>query len=183
MLMILLITLLQKLKKSFLSFLQFLYLSEHLKRTFMKKLFLVAIATVGFAYTGTAQEVTFGVKGGVNNTNFTGDLESDPKTSFYLGGFVDLGITEAFHIQPELLYSSEGAADDAGLTYLKVPVMLNIMQLRVSISKLVLILDLRSLQKMIFLTKRSNQWILALVLVPDMTWKTDCFLTQDTIWA
>lgn len=90
----------------------------------MKKLFLVAIATVGFTFTGTAQEVTFGVKGGVNNTNFTGDLPSDPKTSFYVGGFVDLGITEAFHIQPELLYSSEGSADDMGVTYLKVPVML-----------------------------------------------------------
>jgi len=89
----------------------------------MKKLFLVAVATVGFAVSGTAQEFKFGVKAGLNNTNFTGDADTDAKTSFYFGGFADYAVSEKFHIQPEVLYSSEGASDDWGISYLRIPIM------------------------------------------------------------
>lgn len=89
----------------------------------MKKLLFVAVATIGFVYSGSAQDVNFGVKAGLNNTNFTGDADTDAKTSFYVGGFVDYAVSEKFHLQPELLYSSEGAADDWGISYLRIPIM------------------------------------------------------------
>lgn len=71
---------------------------------------------------GKADDVRFGPKAGVTFTNFTGDGDSDGKTGFYVGGFVDLSISEKFHIQPELLYSSEGA-DKASIDYIRIPVM------------------------------------------------------------
>lgn len=81
---------------------------------------MIAILAFGFA---NAQGVKFGVKAGLNNTNLTGDVDTDAKTSFYVGGLVDFTVSEKFHVQPELLYSNEGADDDAGISYLRLPVM------------------------------------------------------------
>jgi opacity protein-like surface antigen len=99
----------------------------------MKKLIFSALAlfAVGFANAQDDGGMKFGVKAGVNFTNFTGDGEWDGKTGFFVGGLVDFGIGENFHIQPELLYSTEGAevdlgefgTADYGISYLRVPVM------------------------------------------------------------
>ncbi|AWM12867.1 PorT family protein [Flavobacterium sp. NRK F10] len=88
----------------------------------MKKILLTvaAIATFGFAQ---AQDIKFGVKGGLNFTNFTGDFNTDSKVGFYVGGLADFTVTEKFHVQPELLYSAEGADNDAAISYLRIPVM------------------------------------------------------------
>jgi opacity protein-like surface antigen len=89
----------------------------------MKKIILSAAAIFAFGIASAQTDgMKFGVKAGVNNTNFTGDLDSDSQTSFYVGGFVDFSIADKFHLQPELLYSMEGA-DDASVSYLKIPVM------------------------------------------------------------
>lgn len=89
----------------------------------MKKIILSAIAVMAFGF-ANAQDIKFGVKGGLSNTNFGGDVEgTDAKTSFYIGGLVDFSVSEKFHIQPELLYSNEGADDDLGVSYLRLPVM------------------------------------------------------------
>lgn len=88
----------------------------------MKKVLFAAIAVLGFMTT-QAQDIKFGVKGGLNMTNFTGDADTDAKTSFYIGGLADFTISEKFHVQPEVLYSSEGADDDFGISYLRIPVM------------------------------------------------------------
>lgn len=87
----------------------------------MKKLFFAAAAVMAFG-AANAQEMKFGVKAGVQNTNFTGDMDSDAQTSFYVGGLVDLTVSEKFHVQPELLYSMEGA-DKASVSYLRIPIM------------------------------------------------------------
>lgn len=93
---------------------------------------MILSAVFAFGITAYAQDdakssgsesMKFGVKAGLNMTNFTGDMDSDAKTSFYIGGLVDFTISDKFHVQPELLYSSEGADDDAGISYLRVPVM------------------------------------------------------------
>ncbi|RZL41862.1 MAG: PorT family protein [Pedobacter sp.] len=95
----------------------------------MKKLFLVAVATVGFAFTGTAQETKFGVKAGVDfasakqEYDFTsigggkGTISSN-ETGFYVGGFATIGISESFAVQPEVLYVSI-----KDLNFLSVPVL------------------------------------------------------------
>ncbi len=87
----------------------------------MKKIILTIAAVFAFGAAG-AQEMKFGVKAGLNNSNFTGDADTDAATSFYVGGLVDFTVSEKFHVQPELLYSVEGA-DKASVSYLRVPVM------------------------------------------------------------
>ena len=47
----------------------------------MKKLILSAIAIMAFAFSN-AQETRFGVKGGLNLTNFTGDVDTNLKAGF-----------------------------------------------------------------------------------------------------
>ncbi|MCB9201950.1 MAG: PorT family protein [Flavobacteriales bacterium] len=100
----------------------------------MKKLFLIAAVAVSTVVFG--QETKFGAKAGVNLANLTGDVEnSDMKVGFYVGGYANIGITEVFSFQPELLYSAQGAKfEESGsgysyeeklnLSYLNIPLML-----------------------------------------------------------
>lgn len=93
----------------------------------MKKLLFTALLAFGFAVSATAQDATFGVKGGLNFSNVKVDTDSggvspDGRTGFYIGGLADFGITEEFHIQPEAIFSFEGAKD-FDLTYLNIPVL------------------------------------------------------------
>ena len=70
-----------------------------------------------------SEEMKFGVKAGAAQTNLAGEGDTgDTKIGFYAGGLIDLPVAGNFHVQPELLFSMEGA-EDAGLTYLRVPVM------------------------------------------------------------
>lgn len=93
----------------------------------MKKIILTVAAICAFTYANAQSSksgMTFGVKGGYVNSNFTGDLNTDANSSFYLGGLVDFSISNKFHVQPELLYSMEGASDDnAGLDFISIPIM------------------------------------------------------------
>ena len=80
----------------------------------MKNLILAAM--VGFLsatsiYAQSDDRTTlFGVKGGVNLSKVTGDDigESDFRTSFHLGLFMEIPLTERFSFQPEVLYSGQG---------------------------------------------------------------------------
>lgn len=88
----------------------------------MKKLIIAVLAVFAFGEM-SAQDFTFGVKGGVNFSNFTGeDVDSDGTTGFYLGGLADISLTDEFHFQPEVMFSTEGA-DAASLTYLRIPLL------------------------------------------------------------
>tara|TARA_R110001583_G_scaffold22784_3_gene85049 strand:+ start:18984 stop:19154 length:171 start_codon:yes stop_codon:yes gene_type:complete len=55
-----------------------------------------------------AQEVHFGIKAGVNFASLGGDDSDglDGLTSILFGGVVDIGVTEKFSVQPELVYSA-----------------------------------------------------------------------------
>ena len=77
----------------------------------MKKLFLCAAIAV-FAFMNVdAQEVKFGAKAGLNLASISGDDtgDLDGRTSFHVGGVVEIVISEKFSVQPELLYSAQGA--------------------------------------------------------------------------
>ncbi len=96
----------------------------------MKKLLLI-VFVVALTYNMNAQ-TTFGVKAGVNFASAGGDDADglDSRTSFHVGGVATIGVSEKFSIQPELLYSSQGASegsDDLKLDYLNVPVLAKIM--------------------------------------------------------
>lgn len=80
----------------------------------MKNLFLAALISLFSVYSIHAQTddstPQFGVKGGVNISSFTGDDigDVDARTSFNLGVFMELPISNRFSIQPEVLYSGQG---------------------------------------------------------------------------
>lgn len=88
----------------------------------MKKIFLTVIAVCSFGLANAQEGIKFGVKAGLNFTTFGRDSDATGKTGFYVGGLADFTITDIFHIQPELLYSNEGA-EDAKLDYIRIPIM------------------------------------------------------------
>lgn len=77
-----------------------------------------------------AQIVQFGVKGGVNFANFNGGvsgIDYSGRTGFHAGALAEVKILPNFSIQPEALFSSQGAdvdgVGDFNLDYISVPVM------------------------------------------------------------
>ena len=96
----------------------------------MKKLILLVAVTL-FAFNVNAQDVTFGAKAGVNFASLGGDDADglDSRTSFHVGGVVNIGLSEKFSVQPELVYSSQGASEgdnDLKMDYLNIPVLAKI---------------------------------------------------------
>ncbi len=97
----------------------------------MKKALLVLFfaATAGAA----SAQTQFGLKAGANFATLTGDDADDAKMKVGLnvGAFARLPISETFKVQPELIYSLQGAKfEDEGeeakfnTSYINVPVML-----------------------------------------------------------
>jgi hypothetical protein len=84
----------------------------------MKKVFLTAVAVFGFAF-ANAQEVKYGAKAGLNLSNFAGDLEgASTKAGFQIGGYAEIKISDKFAVQPELLFSAQGAKSKISYTQL-----------------------------------------------------------------
>lgn len=75
----------------------------------MKKLFFTAIAVMAFGISN-AQETKFGAKAGVDlataKVKFAGTTATSSETGFYVGGFANIGLSEKFAVQPELMYVS-----------------------------------------------------------------------------
>lgn len=56
-----------------------------------------------------AQEVEYGVKGGLNVASLRGsDKGFDSRGGFHIGGFAEIKMSEQFFLQPELLFSQQG---------------------------------------------------------------------------
>jgi Outer membrane protein beta-barrel domain len=87
------------------------------------------------AGSAAAQDVSGGVKGGVNFANLVidgdaADLNLETRIGLVIGGFVTWPVTPRFDIQPEALVSWKGASfDEFGveadieITYLEIPVL------------------------------------------------------------
>ncbi len=58
-----------------------------------------------------AQPINFGLKGGLNFSNFGGDDAGtwDSRTGFSFGGFLVSSFSDMFFIQPELIFTTKGA--------------------------------------------------------------------------
>lgn len=101
----------------------------------MKKILLSAAAIMAFGFASQAQDIKFGAKAGLNIADFGGDAEtSGSRTGFHVGAVAEFKLTEQFSIQPELLYSMQGAKfetldgfdvveEDMKLDYLNIPIM------------------------------------------------------------
>lgn len=84
-----------------------------------------------FAAGAAAQGISGGLKAGINLANLTGDdvEDTDMKIGYHVGGYAKISLTDAFSVQPELLFNAIGAKDSEvdgnyKLNYLTVPVML-----------------------------------------------------------
>jgi opacity protein-like surface antigen len=108
----------------------------------MKKIILTVAAVFALSF-ANAQDIKFGAKAGLNISNFSGDIKSDFDTKsligLQIGGFAEIGISDKFAFQPELLFSMQGAKDEFSesfegfsstgestlkLNYLNVPLLL-----------------------------------------------------------
>ena len=101
----------------------------------MKKTAILS-ASLFLLFTATAQQAHFGFKGGVNVSQLhfnDAQISSDSKVGLHFGVLAHIHTSKTWSLQPELLYSLEGAkkVGNAGTTYnlnyLNVPVLLQYM--------------------------------------------------------
>lgn len=105
----------------------------------MKKGLLILAALFTFGYAANAQDekssgggssagmVKFGPKAGLNIASLSID-NTKSLIGFHVGAFAEIMISEKFAVQPEIMYSAQGAKADEGdgelkLGYLNIPVM------------------------------------------------------------
>ena len=110
----------------------------------MKKLFLIAsFIVLGTTATQAQDYWNFGIKGGANFATIANEDGENPdgRTSFNVGAMVEIPVSDKFSIQPEVLYSAQGATlasfdedntfdvddnVDYQLDYIQVPVLAKI---------------------------------------------------------
>ena len=94
----------------------------------MKKIILTvgAIFACSFANAQDKEDMSFGIKGGLNISSVTNLDGASSLTGFHIGGFAEFKVGDKFTVQPELLYSTQGAKYDGGKTnldYINIPIM------------------------------------------------------------
>ncbi|WP_300569795.1 porin family protein [Flavobacterium sp.] len=101
----------------------------------MKKLYLVCaflmIISAQAQKTKQDEGIKLGIKGGLNVSNFAGDItDNEIRTSIHIGLVSEIIVSEKFSIQPELLYSGQGFSDksESGFSrskfdYINLPVL------------------------------------------------------------
>jgi len=101
----------------------------------MKKVVLTLLSILTLSTLSHAQDIKYGIKGGLNLANFNGELagildfEGDYITGFHAGAMASIGISDRFAIQPEILFSTlgttqtiSGVEGDITLSYIQIPV-------------------------------------------------------------
>ncbi|WP_047545990.1 porin family protein [Psychroserpens sp. Hel_I_66] len=95
-------------------------------KSFLLTVLFISVTTLSFS-----QEVSYGVRCGLNISNL--DFEPDAtfdnqhRNGFAFGGFVDYGISDNFSIQLEIQYSAEGGkSDELRADYIQMPIMARI---------------------------------------------------------
>ncbi len=96
----------------------------------MKKWIVLTVLFALVSVPVSAQNLSFGAKAGLNLANLKPDLDdASTRTSFHLGAVAEIGISDKFSVQPELLYSEQGAKDESDddevvrTNYLTLPIM------------------------------------------------------------
>ncbi|MBD3582772.1 porin family protein [Flavobacterium selenitireducens] len=96
----------------------------------MKSKIVFALVFFAGMFSGQAQFLKFGIKAGPNFANFSGGvsgIDYTSRTSFHAGVLLQIKPFENLAIQPEVLYSSQGAdvegVGDFNLDYISVPIM------------------------------------------------------------
>jgi hypothetical protein len=102
----------------------------------MKKVFKITATVLCFltAMVSHSQSLKFGIKAGLNYANTTGsEIKTDAITNYHAGLVAKISFTKSFAIQPELLYSTQGATYKTAtkdfenkLGYITIPLMLQV---------------------------------------------------------
>ena len=96
---------------------------------------VIFISSLFLLFTASAQETYFGIKGGINvsTLHFDNNTSADSQEGFHVGGFAHIHASNQWSIQPEVIYSLEGASQTligsnnkstTHLSYINVPVLL-----------------------------------------------------------
>lgn len=102
----------------------------------MKRTFIVMAALMLGGATVKAQDLSYGVKAGVQqNTFHTAEKDGDKEryqiggVGFHVGGFVNYALSEKFSLQPQLLFNSKSVADskDSKLNMYAIDLPLNLL--------------------------------------------------------
>jgi hypothetical protein len=102
----------------------------------MKKYFIAIMSAMLITGAGMAQNVNFGIKGGLNLYNISHDTNDayEQKTGFHFGILAHIHLAKQFAMQPEIVYSVQGAKytvgnteTDINLDYVNVPVLFQYM--------------------------------------------------------
>ncbi|RYF89092.1 MAG: PorT family protein [Chitinophagaceae bacterium] len=100
----------------------------------MKRILSVAVAALLMTGAANAQHANIGIKGGFNSFKFESDPEVDYKSrsNFHAGLLAHFHLAPQFGLQPEVVYSGQGAKANTGnaqtkLGYINVPVNLQYM--------------------------------------------------------
>jgi hypothetical protein len=96
----------------------------------MKKTILSVMLFACWAFTAHAQQLSFGVKGGLTLAKLTEFNDAKVRPSIFAGGFANIAFNESMSLQPELLYSGQGTKYEPlnqmityRLNYINIPVM------------------------------------------------------------
>ena len=104
----------------------------------MKKILFVIVLIVTASTNVHAQLIKFGIKAGLNYANVTGseitinstNYKTSAITSYHAGFIAEVKVSDKFAVQPELLYSTQGATYKYAFTefkselgYLSIPVL------------------------------------------------------------
>jgi hypothetical protein len=100
----------------------------------MKKIFFLTIALLFLTANAQAQLLKLGIKAGLNYANFSGtEIQTDAITSYHAGLVAEIKLLDKFAIQPELLYTTQGATYKTALGdfenelgYIAIPVLAKI---------------------------------------------------------
>lgn len=93
----------------------------------MKNIVSIVFLSLFISAGAMAQNYGFGVKAGINGSDFrSGDDSFEMKVGYLLGIYANLRLSERVGFQPELVYSNQGAASDdidVDLNYINIPMM------------------------------------------------------------
>lgn len=104
----------------------------------MKKFYVFTMLLLGLNLGAQAQDLGFGIKGGLNFSSFSGtdaeEFDFEGRTGYHLGLTMELPLGGNFALQPEVLYSTLGAKTnqvvldeatnaDFRVDYISVPVL------------------------------------------------------------
>lgn len=99
----------------------------------MKKVFTVLLALSTVSFFATAQ-IQPGIKAGVNVYSLGGDgVDVNSKVGMHFGGLAHIHMSDVLALQPEIVFSMQGAKDPddddnkLNLNYLNIPVLLQYM--------------------------------------------------------